>query len=80
VEAPANWTSAVMSALSHPGREWTGACLLVAAAVIFTRAGYGPFGDTASRVRPCLNATRCPHNAALLAAGAGVLLVSGFRS
>lgn len=69
-----------MVALRKPVRAWTGASLLVVAAAIFTRAGYGPFGDRASRVRPCRDATRCPHNAGLLTLGAVVSLASAFRS
>jgi hypothetical protein len=57
-----------------PFRSLIGAGLLLVSLVVFHRAGYGPGADRRWRQRPCVDATRCPHNALLLAAiGAGLL-------
>lgn len=51
------------------------ACL-AAGAVLFTRSGFGRFGDPRQRGQPC-SATRCRHNAAAVtAAGLGLLAVA----
>ena len=43
------------------GAVAAGALFLASSGVLFTRAGYGPFGDPARRGKPCV-ADRCPHN------------------
>ena len=49
--------------------------LLVLAAVPYSRAGYGPFGNNEYRGRrPCADATRCPHNASNLT-GLAILML-----
>ena len=50
------------------------ALLLVVAAILYGRAGYGPFGDRKHRGRPCTDATRYPHNASILA-GLAILML-----
>jgi hypothetical protein len=39
-----------------------GLALISLAAVLFSRAGYGPSGDPAQRAKPC-TMSRCAHNA-----------------
>lgn len=59
-------------------RYLPGIALAIAAAVLFSRAGYGPFGEPAQRGRPC-TPTRCRHNATTLLGAAIALLVHAFR-
>ena len=63
-------------------RSWlagtAGATLLGGSIVVFTRAGYGPFGDPAYRGRPC-TVDRCPHNAFIMLAAAVTLLSMAAR-
>jgi hypothetical protein len=63
-------------------RSWlagtAGATLLGGSIVLFSRAGYGPFGDSAYRGRPC-TVDRCPHNALILFAAAVAVLSMAAR-
>jgi hypothetical protein len=45
-----------------PLRYIPGLWLIVLAAVLYTRKGYGPFGNPAWRTEPC-TVSRCAHNA-----------------
>jgi hypothetical protein len=55
-------------------RYCPGLTLVALSAVLFTRAGFGPFGDPAQREKPC-ELTRCRHNAAAVGlTGVGLLL------
>jgi hypothetical protein len=45
-------------------RYLSGLALVVLAAVLYSRKGYGPFGDPAQRVKPC-TVSRCAHNATI---------------
>jgi hypothetical protein len=54
------------------------AATLAGAAAIFTRAGYGPFGDRSRRGKPC-TASRCVHNASILALIGALLLKRGLQ-
>jgi hypothetical protein len=46
-------------------RYLPGLVLIGLAAVLYSRAGYGPFGDPAQRARPC-TVSRCAHNATIV--------------
>jgi hypothetical protein len=62
-----------------PLRYLPGLALVVLAAVLYSRAGYGPFGDPAQRARPC-TVSRCAHNATIvLAAGVAALVIPRAR-
>jgi hypothetical protein len=45
-----------------PLRYLPGLGLIVLAAVLYSRKGYGPFGGPAQRSKPC-TVSRCAHNA-----------------
>jgi hypothetical protein len=46
--------------------------------VLFSRAGFGPFGDPRQRQKPC-TAGRCRHNAFALAFAAAATFAAGER-
>jgi hypothetical protein len=47
-------------------------------AVLFSRAGYGPFGDPRQRQKPC-TADRCRHNAFALASASAATFAASAR-
>jgi hypothetical protein len=54
------------------------AAVLTGAAIIFIRAGCGPFGDRSRRGQPC-TASRCVHNASILTLIGALLLKRGLH-
>jgi hypothetical protein len=60
-------------------RYLPGLALIGLAAVIFSRKGYGPFGDNARRADAC-TVSRCAHNATLALAAGTFLLVKATRA
>ena len=57
-------------------RYLLGLALIGLAGVLYSRAGYGPFGGAEQRAEPC-TFTRCDHNASPVLVGGRALLVKG---
>jgi hypothetical protein len=60
-------------------RYLPGLVLVGLAGVLYSRAGYGPFGDAEQRAKPC-TFTRCAHNASLVLVGGTGLLLKAART